>query len=171
MPLIPPNEPRNAEPLLEIANKGSVWEPSWEPFFADSTGRPWTPVDSKALRSSALAILWTPVDPVWRSTDQEVGCSSRPGRAKQKPLVEAVSGTYVAAEPWPPPCHGSDSREPFCIRIMAIAGEAKPRSWALLAVSASRPSDERLPPVCLPTEQHSILDLVQVRNNWPSLAS
>jgi hypothetical protein len=60
---------------------GGVWEPCWEPFSAYPHGQPWTLVDSKARRSGMDGPLWTPMDTAWRSTDQEVGCSSRPGRA------------------------------------------------------------------------------------------
>ena len=54
-------------------------EPSWEPFSADVRGHAWTPVDAKVRRSGLYGYPWTPVDTAWRSTDQEVGCSSRPG--------------------------------------------------------------------------------------------
>jgi len=63
----------------------SMWEPSWEPFSVDYYGRSWTPVDSRARRLGSRGQSWTPVDTAWRSTDQEVGCSSRPGRAAEIP--------------------------------------------------------------------------------------
>jgi DMSO/TMAO reductase YedYZ heme-binding membrane subunit len=71
-----------------------IWEPSWEPFPAAPTGRAWTPVDTAPCRFRPSGVSWTPVDTVWRSTDQEVGCSSRPGRADVSP------GSDV--EPLPP---------------------------------------------------------------------
>ena len=61
------------------------WEPSWEPFSLDWCGRRWTPVEPEASSSSLYGHPWTSVDTAWRSTDQEVGCSSRPGRATENP--------------------------------------------------------------------------------------
>jgi len=60
----------------------------------DDAGRPWTPMESKALSKRPNALLWTLMDSAWRSTDQEVGCSSRPGRA-------AVSRSLTPG-PWVP---------------------------------------------------------------------
>jgi hypothetical protein len=70
----------------------------------------------KPLAEPCIGRMWTPMDTAWPSTDQEVGCSSRPGRARQKPLVEAVSA-HMKLRTWPPPLHGRDPREPFSIRI------------------------------------------------------
>jgi hypothetical protein len=52
----------------------------------------WTAVDhdeSTALSKRPNALMWTLMDAAWRSTDQEVGCSSRPGRAGEIPCVSA----------------------------------------------------------------------------------
>ena len=68
------------------------WEPSWEPFFVDLSGRLWTPVDERARRSVPHGRSWTPADAAWRSTDQEVGCSSRPGRAAE---IHVVAGGFT----------------------------------------------------------------------------
>jgi hypothetical protein len=65
--------------------QGSSWEPSWEPFAMDHDGRPWTPMESKALSKRPNALLWTLMHAAWQSKDQEVGCSSRPGRADEIP--------------------------------------------------------------------------------------
>jgi len=48
----------------------------------DGCGRVWTAVESKAFRSGLCGRLWTLVDGAWRSTDQKVGDSSSPGRAR-----------------------------------------------------------------------------------------
>ena len=46
-------------------------------------------MDSKALSKRPNALLWTATDSVWPSTDQEVGCSSRPWRADENSHHEA----------------------------------------------------------------------------------
>ena len=69
------------------------WEPSWEPFSLDWCGRRWTPVEPEASSSSLYGHPWTSVDTAWRSTDQEVGCSSRPGRAIDS---LAVAGDFTS---------------------------------------------------------------------------
>ena len=74
--------------------QGPSWEPSWEPFAVDDAGRPWTPMESKALNTRPNALLWTLMDAAWRSTDQEVGCSSRPGRARYNPQVRENFSRY-----------------------------------------------------------------------------
>jgi hypothetical protein len=61
--------------------------PSWEPFAVDSCDRAWTAVESKARRFGLCGLPGTPVDTVWRSTDQEVGGSSPSGRAERNPCV------------------------------------------------------------------------------------
>jgi hypothetical protein len=45
-------------------------------------GRRWT---RKPNRSNPHGPPWTPTDTAWTSTDQEVGCSRRPGRAVEIP--------------------------------------------------------------------------------------
>jgi hypothetical protein len=71
-----------------------TWEPSWEPSALDPAGSLWTPVDSKARRTGLCGRAWTPVDTDWRSTDQEFGCSSRPGRASE---IRQSSGRFHVA--------------------------------------------------------------------------
>jgi hypothetical protein len=79
------------------------WEPSWEPSLVDGAGRPWTPMGSKALDTRPNALLWTPVDTAWRSTDQEVGCSSRPGRAIEIPCSSRRFRLFRDGPPGPGP--------------------------------------------------------------------
>jgi len=76
-------------------------EPSWEPFAVDCGERPWTSVDSKGRCPSATGPPRTRMDPAWPSTDQEVGCSSRPGRAAEIPCssrgVRSLGGPPTGA--------------------------------------------------------------------------
>jgi len=77
----------------ETSLQRSGWEPSWEPFGVDRGGHVWTLVESEANCSATYGR--TPMDAAWRSTDQEVGCSSRPGRAaddETDPCLESVGG-------------------------------------------------------------------------------
>jgi hypothetical protein len=67
--------------VLETLASTGMWEPSWEPSAVASPGSLWAPVDLKARRTGLCGRAWTPVATDWRSTDQEVACSSRAGRA------------------------------------------------------------------------------------------
>jgi len=67
------------------------WEPSWEPLSVDPNGRPGTPRDSETRTLTPDRHSWTPMDTAWRSTDQEVGCSSRPGRAGKNLAPQGLS--------------------------------------------------------------------------------
>jgi hypothetical protein len=96
MPIVWPvgNQPETALDLpitgglVRVAAGVSVRnrEPGWEPFAVDNAGRLWTPMESKALTKRPNALLWTLMDAAWRSTDQEVACSSRAGRALRNSL-------------------------------------------------------------------------------------
>jgi hypothetical protein len=84
------------------------WEPSWEPFGVDRGGRAWTLVESEAYCWAIYGRMWTTTDTAWGSTDQEVGCSSRPGRAEEILLVAGdftcpvfVEG-FVQGDLWEP---------------------------------------------------------------------
>ena len=59
----------------------------------DSNERQWTLMDSKTLTSWLYGLSWTSLDTAWRSTDQEVGCSSRPGRAGE---IRVVAGDFTS---------------------------------------------------------------------------
>ena len=50
---------------------------------ANSPGLLWTAVDACGQGGLPLRAVWTPVDTLWRSTDQEVGGSSPSGRATE----------------------------------------------------------------------------------------
>ena len=70
----------------------------------DSQGWPWTLVESKPVRSGPHGLWCTAVDTAWRSTDQEVGCSSPSGRAdddETDPRLGPVGGRacWLSAAP------------------------------------------------------------------------
>jgi hypothetical protein len=113
---------------------------SWEPFSVDPVGWLWKQVDSKAHDSRLRGRSWTSVDAAWTSTDQEVGCSSRPGRAGEVPCRASI-GRDEAFLPGHHLCRGSDPREPFSIRVSASRARRSPCSRVLAWVSTGRPSD------------------------------
>jgi hypothetical protein len=79
----------DGKPLLgrrRLGCSGPRGQPGWEPFAVACCGRPWAPVDSLARCFRLWRRPWTSLDPVWRSTDQEVGGSSPFGRAAE-PLL------------------------------------------------------------------------------------
>lgn len=76
-----------------------------------------TGVDGCGLGSRSFKTLRTVLDvggSPWRSTDQEVGCSSRPGRAGKKPCTKRAFCSTPAAGPsdlWEPSVSTQGVRE------------------------------------------------------------
>ena len=82
--------PQRPVSVLRHRWQGSSWEPSLEPFAVDDPGRPWTPMESKALNKRPNALLWTSVDGAWEIHGSEGWGSSPSGRAAE-PLRERAS--------------------------------------------------------------------------------